>query len=64
MMHHDPCEGLGMRGCETCARHVSRFTEAALDAHTTRLRPLADPPRCVDWLEAPRRATDSTHSTL
>lgn len=64
MIHHEICEGLGMRSCETCARHVERFTEAVRNATTVRLRPMAVPPRCTDWLEMPQRAIDSTHSTL
>jgi hypothetical protein len=64
VIHHEICDGLGMRSCESCARHIDRFSKAVQAATTTRLKPLATPPRCVDWLEAPQRAIDSTHSTL
>lgn len=64
MIHHDPCEGLNLRACESCARHVSRFTAAALERHTTRRKPYAVRGQCYDHELMPEVAQDATHDRL
>lgn len=58
------CAGLDLRVCGTCKRNADRYTAEELAANPARIRPAADPPRCADWMAAPRAAFDSTHERL
>lgn len=64
MMHHDPCEGLSLRACETCVRHVDRYRPEQLAGHRTRWRPMTVGHACADYVPLPERATDATHDKL
>ena len=64
MMHHELCDGLDLRECGTCARHVDRYSETVQRTTVTRIKPMAQRNSCADWLEIPGRAADLTHDKL
>lgn len=58
------CEGLGMHACDACFRNVDNHPESERAVGQKWLRPAADPPRCLDFVPIPHKATDNTHARL
>lgn len=64
MIHHDLCDGAGMRECENCVYYAEHYSIDVQMATRTRLFPILHAGHCVDWKSLPTRAADSTHDKL
>jgi hypothetical protein len=64
VIHQDICDGLDLRCCMICARHIDRFPRAAAEATKVRFHPMAAAPGCMDWKAPATRAADETHDRL